>query len=149
MISDGELWSGEVEKALRRANERRIPVFAVGVGTLAGGPFPVPPRNVDDPVSSRLDRAGLQRIAAAARGEYFELDRDGDRHIANAIVDAGKRLAPSLDVTADVRELYWYFIASAAAAAALGLLFLRDRAELWVQLVGSVLVLLGISSVLG
>ena len=41
LLSDGEAWSGEVEKSLKLANERHTPVFVVGVGTLSGGPMPV------------------------------------------------------------------------------------------------------------
>jgi hypothetical protein len=41
MLTDGETWSGEVAKSLKRATERRIPMFVVGVGTLAGGLLPV------------------------------------------------------------------------------------------------------------
>jgi hypothetical protein len=37
----------------------------------------------------------LQRIAAAGGGQYFELDRDPDRDIANAIIDAGRAQAPA------------------------------------------------------
>jgi hypothetical protein len=48
------------------------------------------------PTTSRLDRASLQKIASAGGGQYFELDRDGDRHIANTIIDTAKRMAPSL-----------------------------------------------------
>ena len=101
MISDGESWSGEVEKSLQNALDAKVPVFVVGVGTLAGGRMPAwVPKTKDEeadpetPLFSRLDRAGLQKIAAVGGGQYFELDRDGDRHIANAIIDAAKRRAP-------------------------------------------------------
>ena len=101
LISDGESWSGEVEKSLQNALDAKVPVFVVGVGTLAGGRMPkwvakTPDEEADPetPLISRLDRAGLQKIAAVGGGQYFELDRDGDRHIANAIIDAAKRRAP-------------------------------------------------------
>jgi len=155
LVSDGEVWSGEVEKSLRKAAERQIPIFVVGVGTLSGGPLPVVPRSEsatrdpEEPVSSRLDRAGLQRIAASSQGEYFELDRDGDGHIANEIIDSGKRLAPTLGTTEEAQELYWFFLGGAGVVAALGLLFLRERTELWILLLGSALALLGTASILG
>jgi hypothetical protein len=106
-------------------------------------------RDPEEPVSSRLDRAGLQRIAAVSHGEYFELDRDGDRHIANEIVDAGKRLAPTLGTAVEAQELYWWFLAAAGIVAAAGLFFVRDRAELWIQLVGAAAVLIGVYQILG
>jgi hypothetical protein len=94
------------------------------------------------PTTSRLDRPALQKLAAAGRGQYFELDRDSDRRIANAIIDVGKRMAPSLAVSEDAEELYWPFLSFAAAFVAIGLLFVRDRVELGLQLAGGILLLL-------
>jgi Ca-activated chloride channel family protein len=143
MVSDGESWSGEVQKSLKRAQEARIPLFVVGVGTLGGGRLPDfkdKDGNVvhdpEVPTISRLDRASLQKLAAAGGGQYFELDRDGDRHIATSIIDAAKRMAPSLGATEQYEELYWRFLAVAAIFPFLGMLFLRDRAELWLQTIG-------------
>jgi Ca-activated chloride channel family protein len=155
VLSDGELWSGEVQKRLEDARSRNVPVFVVGVGTLGGGRMPAflgpdgeEIRDPEVPLNSRLDRASLQQIAYEGGGQYFELDRDGDRHIANAIIDAGKRLAPSLAVSDDAEQLYWYFLSMAAMLAVSGVLFLRDRADLWLQLAGSLLALVWVSRVL-
>ena len=151
LLSDGESWSGEVAKSLQRANEAHIPVYAVGVGSLSGGALPLwalppgTPKDPDEPTWSKLDRESLEKIAGATGGQYFELDRDGDRHIANAIIDAGRRLAPSLGVVEQSEELYWWFLCGAAALLALGTLFLREPAELWIQLAGAILVLLAAS----
>jgi Ca-activated chloride channel family protein len=156
MISDGESWSGEVEKSLQNALDAKVPVFVVGVGTLAGGRMPAwvgktPEEEADPetPLLSRLDRTGLQKIAAVGGGQYFELDRDGDRHIANAIIDAAKRRAPVLGVTEQSEELYWRFLVIAAFCTIAGLLFLRERSELWIQLAGGILVFLALSTVIG
>ena len=51
--------------------------------------------------------------------------------------DAGKRIAPSLGVTQEFEDLYWYFLAAAAACVGAGLLFIRDRADLWLQAAGA------------
>jgi Ca-activated chloride channel homolog len=156
MISDGQAWSGEVEKAILEAQARGIPIYTVGVGTLGGGSMPkfLSPggeevQDPDIPLRSRLDREALQTIASAARGQYFELDRDGDRHIANSIIDAGKRLAPTLGVTEQAEELYWYFLSFSAGFAVFGLLFIRERAQLWIQLAASVILLAALSTILG
>jgi len=155
MVSDGESWSGEVEKSLKKAVDQGVPVFVVGVGTLGGGAMPpfkddkgaviVDP---ETPLTSRLDRPGLRRIAAVGGGQYFELDRDSDRRIANAIIDMGKRLAPVLGAVEQHEELYWRFVFAAALLPFLGLLFLRDRSELWLQALGSAVVLLIVSIIL-
>jgi hypothetical protein len=157
LLTDGQAWSGEIARSLRLAARRQIPIFAVGVGTLSGGRLPVVPQRgrgsaqgppegpPEAPLSSHLDRESLQRIAAATGGQYFELDRDSDRRIANAIVDAGKRLAPTLGVEETAEELYWPFLFAAGCFVLLGMLFLRDRAELWLQLAGTVVVFFVIS----
>ena len=141
MLSDGESWSGEVARSIERATREHVPLYVIGVGTLGGGPLPESP-NADgtldpSPGRSRLDRASLQRIAAAGGGQYFELDRDPDRDIANAIIDAGRRQAPTRIEEGTVEELYWRFLAAAIAFAALAALFLRERTELWIQLAAS------------
>jgi len=154
MVSDGESWSGEVQKSLKKANDAGVPIYVVGVGTLGGGKLPefkdengqvvVDP---ETPITSRLDRSSLQRIAAAAGGQYFELDRDGDRHIANAIIDAAKKNAPSLGAIEQSEELYWRFLAIAAIFPFVGLIFLRDRPEVWLQAIGAIVALFIITGI--
>ena len=137
MLSDGEAWSGEVARALDRARDAKVPNFVVGVGTLAGDWLPeveVAPTEEPAPHAiSRLNRGSLQRIAEAAGGQYFELDRDTDRDIANAIVDAGRRLAPPREAAPTVIEYYPRLLMAAVAFAALALLFARTRSEAWLQ----------------
>lgn len=155
MLSDGEAWSGEVATSIKKAQERNIPIFVIGVGTLSGGPLPLFRDEKGDivydpevPTMSRLDRSGLQRIATSGGGQYFELDRDSDRHIANAIVDAGKRMAPSLGSVEVSEELYWRFLVIATIFPFVGLLFLRDRSELWIEAVGAAAVVIGTFAIL-
>jgi len=152
MLSDGESWSGEVARSIELANQARVPLYVVGVGTLAGGMLPVT-KNAEgveepSPGRSRLDRPSLQRIAAAGGAQYFELDRDPDRDIANAIIDAGRRQAPTTTEEGQVQELYWRFLAAAVALAAAGAVFLRERAELALQLAATIATALVLSSVL-
>ncbi len=156
LISDGQAWSGEVAQAIKRANDAHVPVFVVGVGTLSGGALPVLRdaagaviQDPDVPLNSRLDREALQRIALTGGGQYFELDRESDRRIANAIIDAGKRIAPSLGAVQEAEELYWYFLCGAAGLAGLGLFFLRERGDLWLQMAGAAAILVGMIGILG
>jgi Ca-activated chloride channel family protein len=154
-ITDGEVWSGALERSLQQAIDRNVPVYVVGVGTLGGGQMPQFKNEKGEilfdpeaPTRSRLNRRGLQEIASAGGGRYFELDRNDDRYVATTIIDAGKRLAPTLGVTEEAEELYWYFLAAAAMAAGAGLLFLRDPADLWIQVVGGTVALLVVSAIL-
>jgi Ca-activated chloride channel family protein len=142
MLSDGEAWSGEVAKAVARTAARDIPLYVIGVGTLGGAPLPAvrtaSGELLDSPGLSRLERASLQRIARGGHGDYIELDRDGDRNVANAIVAAGRRRAPAIGMQQVSRDLYWWLLLAAALTAAAGLVFVRHAAEAGVLLAGAV-----------
>jgi Ca-activated chloride channel family protein len=147
LISDGQAWSGKIDRALKLARSRDIPVFVVGTGTSTGGFIPEAPVNGDhmartlSPVHARLDRASLLTIARAGNGQYYELDRESDREIATAIIDAGRSRAGSTGVQESFEDLYWRCLLAAACMFSLGMLFLRDRAELWIQLLGTTVTL--------
>jgi hypothetical protein len=149
LISDGQAWSGSVATSIALAQERHIPLFVVGVGTTAGGIIPEPNRQPGRGiVSSSLDRSSLGVIATAGGGRYFELDRESDRDIANAIIDATRRRAEAGSVEETTRDLYWSALLVAAVFVGLGVLFLRDRASLALQLaaaIGALVVLARIS----
>jgi Ca-activated chloride channel family protein len=152
MVSDGQAWSGAVAKAITEAQARGVPIMTVGVGTASGGNIPEPPLPPDTkpplvaprPIHSSLDRTSLQTIAASGGGQYFELDRDDDRDIANRIIDATRRRAGSQGVESRNEELYWPCLLAAGCLVALGAAFLAQRAELWIYTLsgGGTLVLL-------
>jgi hypothetical protein len=151
LISDGQAWSGEVAKAMQLARVRDIPVFAIGVGTSGGGIIPEPPPKAPAgpgtqappasppplPVHSSLDRVSLTAIATAGGGQYFELDRDDDREIANRIIDASRRRAGTTAEASGAQELYWPCLFAAAGFLAIGAVFLQERAELWLYATGA------------
>lgn len=153
LLSDGESWSGEVARSIERAARERVPLYVIGVGTLGGGPLPESTNAeggiAPSPGRSRLERASLQRIAGAGGGQYFELDRDPDRDVANAIIDAGRRQAPTTIEEGSVEELYWRFLALAVALAAVAAALLRERAELWIQLAATASVALLVLRLIG
>jgi Ca-activated chloride channel homolog len=135
LISDGQSWSGEVAKSLALAQGQNIPLSVVGVGTTAGGIIPDPKREANQPVvRSILNRAELTRIATAGGGRYYELDRETDREIANQIIDQTRRRAGTTGIQEGTRELYWNFLFAAGIFLAIGVLFLRDRVALGLQL---------------
>jgi hypothetical protein len=131
LVTDGEAWSGEVEKSPERRS-MHAPVLCGGCRHLAGGRMPAwVPKNPNDEVDR--DAAHLARPPGFAahrlggRRAVCELDRDGDRHIANTIVDAAKRALPAIGVTEQAEELYWRFLVIAALFVVAGLLFLHER----------------------
>jgi Ca-activated chloride channel family protein len=152
VLSDGESWSGEVAKAVANVSGRGIPIFVVGVGSLGGGPLPAVKTSPDDapgsPGVSRLERAALQRIASAGHGQYFELDRDSDRAVANTIVSAGRRLTRPVSLQQTADELYWWALWWSAAVAGTGVFFLRQRAEIMLLLAAAVLAAVWVGPIL-
>jgi hypothetical protein len=148
LITDGQAWSGSVAKSIAMAQERNVPLYVVGVGTTVGGVIPEPNR---DPtraaVSSSLDRSSLGVLATAGGGRYFELGRESDRDIANTIIDATRRRAQSGDIEETTRDLYWSALLVAAGLLGLGVLFLRDRASLALQLTAAVAALVVLARV--
>ena len=154
LVSDGQAWSGEVKESLAEAKQRGIPMYVVGVGTTAGGMIREPPkRDVTaatapgapslplPPVHSAIDRSSLTVIATAGGGYYFELDRESDRAIASTIINAARRRAGPRGVEERNEELYWRFLVVSAALLLVGILFVRESAELWIQMVGAAIVL--------
>lgn len=159
LISDGQAWTGQVQKSLDEAHALGIPVFVIGVGTTFGGLIPEPrPKsyfeeqeraaNPRRPERSSLDQTSLRTIATAGGGQYFELERSPDREIANQIIDAARRHAGSRQVEERTEELYWRFLFLAAILAAAGSLALREGAELSMQVVCAVATMLGLASLL-
>jgi Ca-activated chloride channel family protein len=147
LVTDGQAWSGEVARSLKLARTNDVPVYVVGVGTTIGAFIPEPERKPNDtsprepPIRASLDRASLAMIASAGGGEYLELDREGDREISNRIIDSARRRAGSRGLEVANEELYWRFLLAAAAFMSVGLLFLQERVELWLQATGAAVAL--------
>ena len=115
--------------------------------TAVGAFIPEPERKPNDtsprepPIRAALDRGGLIRIANAGGGEYMELDREGDREISNRIIDAARKRAGSRGLEVATEELYWRFLLAAAAFITVGLVFLHEKTELWLQAAGAAVAL--------
>ncbi len=151
LLTDGQAFSGVVEDALKLTRARGVPIFVVGVGSLQGGVIPDPKRvaNPEEPmIRSALDRGSLNAIATTSGGRYLELDRDSDVEIANQIIDFSRRRSVAAAPEPAMQPVYWPFLFAAACVAVAGLLFLRDRSELWIQALGAGLVLASVGSLL-
>lgn len=141
LVSDGQAWSGQIERSLQIARSRDIPVFVVGVGTSVGGyipersDFPNAPRVMSD-IFSTLDRASLGGIASAGRGRYFELGRENDRAIAGTIIETARRRGGRA-VQRGFTELYGQCLLAAAFFICLAIPCSRDHVELWLHAIGA------------
>ena len=148
VLTDGQTWSGNVGQSIEQATSKGIAIFVVGVGTLGGGMIPepewaygiVPPWAEGGPVHSALDRTSLQQISLAGGGRYFEVDRDVDRTIALRIIQEVRNRS-ARGVQEQTVDIYWHFLLGAAAVLGLALVFTRERAQLWWQAAGIVVVL--------
>jgi len=85
VVSDGESGEGDLDAALDELRAATLPVFAIGVGTTAGGPMPSDSADAPDPyhrdhigrvVISRLAEEELGRAAEATGGRYARWDRE-------------------------------------------------------------------------
>jgi Ca-activated chloride channel homolog len=141
LVTDGQAWSGEVQRALEVAREQRVTVHVVGVGTVTGGliPEPVGDDGVTPPPRLRavLDEPALRQIARVGGGEYFEIGREADRDLAFRLISSVRQRASLDDETTSYEDLYWYFVVGAASLLGVAALLLRKQAELWWQAVGA------------
>jgi Ca-activated chloride channel family protein len=144
LLSDGQAWSGEIAKSLQLARSHDIPVHVVGIGTAYGGFIPQAPLDGNSGVVrsssaifSMLDRASLQAIAREGGGQYFELEREGDRAVAASIIDSTRRRAGLRGLEESFDELHWYCLAAAAVLVGLSTLFVSGRTELWLMTAGT------------
>ena len=149
VLSDGQSWSGEVERALALAQSRNIRVYVVGVGTTSGGFIPqLPPRRYqepDPPIHSVLDRQSLRAIAQAGGGAYYELGAESDQVVALKILaDIQRASRGILQRQEEFAELYWYFLIVAAVVLGWGTLLLKEQTQLWWQLATAVVVVVAL-----
>lgn len=143
VLTDGQTWSGNVRDSVEKALSRGVSTYVIGVGTLGGGQIPEPawPYGVvplwaeGGPIYSVLDRSSLQEITLAARGRYFEIDREPDREIALRIIQEvrGRSARGLQEQTVD---LYWYFLMAAAVALGLAVVATREQVHRWWQAAG-------------
>ena len=147
LVSDGQAWSGELDTSLRLAREHNIPVHVVGVGTASGGFIPQAPQRAggsgpeavrsSSSLFSTLDRGSLQLIAREGGGRYFELEPDGDRTVAAAVVDLARKSAASGSLEESFDDLYWYCLAAAVWLIAASALLLSERTQVCLVATGA------------
>ena len=100
IVSDGESGEGSLEPAIEALRKEELPVFAIGVGTTAGGPVPADSSEAPEPyhrdhlgrvIQSRLEEGELRTVAAATGGAYARWDRAEE---TRALVAALGRVQP-------------------------------------------------------
>jgi Ca-activated chloride channel homolog len=134
LLSDGEDLVGEVDEAVAALKEANVQVLTVGVGSEQGEPIPVYNRRgefVDykkdssgETVITRLDRAGLTRIAEATGGAFFYQPRGVA--MAEVLERVEKMQKSELESRVTVRydERFQWFALPGLALLVLGMLLL-------------------------
>lgn len=136
LVSDGQVWSGEVDRALRNALQQGIVVDVVGIGSSAGGFIPLPKGKDGQvlagfvPSRSSLDRASLSAIARAGNGNYFEIGTAPDAQIAARIIEGAARRSAAEQVGESFSELQRHVALAAVGCLAVGALFIREGLRL-------------------
>ncbi len=121
LVTDGQAWSGEVARSLKLARSQRRPGLRRRrrhhdrrLHPRAGAPAQRHDAAASRRFARRSTAPSLSMIANAGGGEYLELDREGDREIANRIIDATRRRAGSRGLEVSNEELYWRCLLAAA-----------------------------------
>lgn len=84
LISDGEAFEGDLEKAIDEAKQARVRICAIGVGRTQGDPIPLPGKagapveykkdRSGQMVITRLDETALKRACEATGGTYVRAE---------------------------------------------------------------------------
>jgi len=124
LLSDGESNTGIVkpDDAIKAAKALGIKVYTIGVGSNGRAPFLVRDafgRDAIQYAEVRIDEDLLRRIAAATKGQYFNV-RD-PKGLAKALneIDKLEKTAIRREIYNQYREWYPYFLAGSAALLAL------------------------------
>lgn len=109
LISDGEDFGARTAEWADRLREQNIHIFSLGVGTTDGGQIPVANAFKKDqngsPVVTRLNPLGLEQLADATDGQYFEVNERVSEvsRLISAInnIEGELRESKTIDVTAN------------------------------------------------
>jgi Ca-activated chloride channel family protein len=115
LVTDGEELQGDAVIAARGAAAKKVAVFTVGVGSVAGAKLPdratgllrYSKNEFGRDVVSRINERVLQQIAASGRGAYARLDDEGDSLLE--LYERGLKLLPKgthLRKSQDMQEFF-------------------------------------------
>ncbi|HOJ64389.1 MAG TPA: VWA domain-containing protein [Spirochaetota bacterium] len=138
LMTDGEDLEGNFYSMLKKAEERKIKIFTVGIGTESGKPIPI--RNASGEIESyikdengrhvisRLDEKKLLQIAQTTGGSYMRIsNRKGEmKNFLQSITSIEKREQDKLKYE-QKKERYDIFLIPALILFALGFILDQGR----------------------
>ncbi len=132
LLSDGEDLTGDLGEGISALKELGARVLTVGIGSDTGEPIPVLNKQGDVvgykkdqggvTVISRLDRAGLTRVASATGGEFFHQPRGVAMGEVVKIIDSLQKSELESRVTMKYGEAYQPYLAVGLVFLVLGFL---------------------------
>lgn len=135
IITDGEDHEGDAIGAAKKAKEKGIQVFTIGMGLEKGAPIPTPQQNGEfikdeagNVVISKLNPAYLKKVAAAANGTYIQASNTnvGLDDILKEINRLNTESYESTEFTAHA-EQFQYFLAVSILLLIVGIIFPERR----------------------
>ena len=137
LISDGEDMGGEIAEGLEGLKESGVRIFAVGIGNEQGEPIPLLNKagevvgyrkdETGQTVMTRLDKAGLMRLAEATQGEFFHQPKSVAMSEVVQRIDQLQKSELESRITVRYREVYQPFLAVGLAFLAIGMLVRPSR----------------------
>jgi Ca-activated chloride channel family protein len=137
LISDGEDLGGEIAEGLDALKDAGVRIFSVGIGSEQGEPIPIINKagetvgyRKDDngqTVLTKLDRAGLQRLAEATQGEFFYQPKSVAMGEVVQRIDQLQKSELESRITVRYQEAFQPFAASGLFFLALGMLLRASR----------------------
>ncbi len=120
LISDGEDLEGEIAEGVDAMKEANVKVLAVGIGSETGEPIPILNKRNElvgykkdengTTVMTRLDRAGLERIAEATDGKFFYQPRSVAIGEVVQIIDKMQKSELESRLTVKYAEMFQPFV---------------------------------------
>ena len=132
LISDGEDLDGEIAEGVDALKEANVKVLAVGIGSETGEPIPILNKRNElvgykkdengSTVMTRLDRAGLERIAEATGGQFFYQPKSVAMGEVVQIIDKMQKSELESRLTVKYSEMFQPFVLAGIIVLAFGFL---------------------------
>jgi Ca-activated chloride channel homolog len=116
ILSDGESGSGDIGPPLARLRRARIPVFALGIGTVPGAPIPADSAEAPEQwhrdyigrvVVTRLEEGELRRAARETNGSYARWTPDAARRLGTELAQSERRVLAATETTERADRFQW------------------------------------------